>query len=140
MKFLSRSLFIVFVLVGVLIAVSNAQKVQLALWPLPHVIEGPLYLLVVALLLLGTLVGFGLGWWASRHARRRARDAAREAERLDREVVRLKEALAEARPTPAHTGPDMAGVKPREQKAIERQTALVAADSMPLTAARGRAS
>jgi C4-dicarboxylate-specific signal transduction histidine kinase len=106
--------------------------VQLALWPLPQVIEGPLYLLVVALLLLGTLVGFGLGWWASRHARRRAREAAREAERLDREVTRLKEALAEARPMPAYAGP-----APREQKAIERQTALVAPESMPLTA-RGR--
>ena len=131
MKFLSRTVFIVFVLLGVLIAVSNAQRVQLALWPLPHAIEAPLYLLVVALLLLGTLVGFGLGWWASRHARRRAREGAREAERLDREVVRLKQELAEARPAPAH-----AGVAPREQKAIERQTALVAPDSMPPTSGR----
>jgi uncharacterized integral membrane protein len=137
MKFLSRSLFIIFVLLGVLIAVSNAQKVQLALWPLPHVIEGPLYLLVVALLLLGTLVGFGLGWWASRHARRRAREATREAERLDREVVRLRETVAEMRPPPA-AGSHMASPAAREQKAIERQTALVTPDSMPPTAARGR--
>jgi len=130
MKFLSRGLFIIFVLLGVLIAVSNAQKVQLALWPLPHVIEGPLYLLVVALLLLGTLVGFGIGWWASRHARRRAREATREAERLDREVTRLKEALAASRPAGAYAGP-----APREQKAIERQAALVTPDAL-----RGRTS
>ena len=135
MKFLSRSLFIIFVLLGVLIAVSNAQKVQLALWPLPHVIEGPLYLLVVALLLLGTLVGFGLGWWASRHARRRGREATREAERLDREVVRLRETVAEMRPPPAPASPAA-----REQKAIERQTALVAPDSMPPTSALSQAA
>ena len=133
MKFLSRGLFIVFVMLGVLIAVSNAQKVQLALWPLPHVIEGPLYLLVVALLLLGTLAGFGIGWWASRHARRRAREAAREVERLDREVTKLKDALAASRPAGAYSGPAT-----REQKAIERQAALVAPDALPPT--RGRAS
>ena len=139
MKFLSRSLFIIFVLLGVLIAVSNAQRVQLALWPLPHVIEGPLYLLVVALLLLGTLVGFGLGWWASRHARRRARESTREAERLDREVVKLRETVAEMRPPPASAEPQMARQAAREQKTIERQTALVAPDSMPPTTALGRA-
>ena len=61
MKILSRALFLLFVLLGVLIAVSNTQPVQLALWPLPHVIVMPLYLLVVLLLLLGVLVGLGHG-------------------------------------------------------------------------------
>ena len=126
MKLISRGLFILFVLLGVLIAVSNSEKVQLALWPLPHVIEGPLYLLVVALLLLGTLAGFGIGWWASRHARRRAREAKRDVERLEREVSTLKQALADARPAQAYAGPAV-----REQKAIERQAALVAPDSLP---------
>jgi uncharacterized integral membrane protein len=128
---LSRTFFVLFVLLAVLIAVSNAQKVELTLWPLPHVVVAPLWLLVVALLLLGNLVGFGLGWWASRHARRRAREASREAERLDREVVRLKEQLALARPAPAYSGP-----APREQKAIERQSALVAPELLPPTRSR----
>ena len=75
MKILSRALFLLFVLLGVLIAVSNTQPVQLTLWPLPHVIVMPLYLLVVLLLLLGVLAGLGLGWWAGRHHRRRAREA-----------------------------------------------------------------
>ena len=65
MKILSRALFLLFVLLGVLIAVSNTQPVQLTLWPLPHVIVMPLYLLVVLLLLLGVLAGLGLGWWAA---------------------------------------------------------------------------
>ena len=88
MKYLSRALFLLFLLAGVLIAVSNPQPVQLALWPLPHVAVVPLYLLVIVLLLVGVLVGLGLGWWAGRHHRRRARKHGGEAARLEREVVR----------------------------------------------------
>jgi uncharacterized integral membrane protein len=121
MKILSRALFLLFVLIGVLIAVSNSQPVELALWPLPHLIVMPLYLLVVFLLLLGVLVGLGLGWWAGRRHRRRAREASGEAARLEREVQRLRQTVAAA-PPPASAG----GPAPREQKAIERQSALVA--------------
>ena len=127
MKVLSRLLLLLFVLVGVLIAVSNAQRVDLALWPLPYTVGMPLYLLVVALLLLGVLAGLGLGWWAGRHHRRRARERASEVARLDREVAHLRDTLAarEAKlPVPGEP-------VPREQKAIERQSALVAPELMP---------
>jgi uncharacterized integral membrane protein len=121
MKFLSRGLFVLFILAGALIAVSNSQVVELALWPLPQVLALPLYLLVIALLLAGVLAGLGLGWWAARHHRRRARERGNEAARLDREVTRLRESLAANQPSPAAGQP-----QPREQKAIERQSALVA--------------
>jgi len=121
MKYLSRASFLLFLLVGVLIAVSNTDAVQLALWPLPHVVVLPLYLLVVALLLLGVLAGLGLGWWAGRRYRRRARERHDEIVRLEREVARLREDLAAARPAPPPVQP-----APREQRAIERQSALVA--------------
>ena len=122
MKILSRTLFVLFVLLGVLIAVSNTQPVQLTLWPLPHVVMMPLYLLVVLLLLLGVLVGLGMGWWAARHHRRRAREAGGEAARLDREIQRLRQA-ATIPPPPPVVGD---GPAPRDLKAIERQSALVA--------------
>lgn len=131
MKILSRALFLIFILIGVLIAVSNTQPVQLALWPLPHIIVLPVYMLVVGLLLLGVLAGLGIGWWAGRHHRRRARDAGSEAARLDREVTRLRAAQAVTRPDGAPVGP-----APREQKAIERQSALVAPE-LGSPAARG---
>ncbi len=119
MKILSRVLFVLFVLLGVLIAVSNSQPVQLALWPLPHQIVLPLYLMVVFLLLLGVLIGLLVGWWGARRHRRRARENAAEVARLEREVGRLREAQAEHQPrTPVANGP--------EQRAIERQSALVA--------------
>jgi uncharacterized integral membrane protein len=122
MKFLSRALFLVFLLIGVLIAVSNTQRTELALWPIPHTVVLPLYLLVLVVLLLGVLAGLGLGWWAGRHHRRHARGRRREIQRLEREVEELRAALAAAKPAP----PTPAGPAPREQRAIERQSALVA--------------
>jgi uncharacterized integral membrane protein len=121
MKFLSRALLLLFVLFGALIAVSNSQPVQLTLWPLPQVLVLPLYLLIVGLLLAGVLAGLGLGWWAARHHRRRARERGSEAARLDREVIRLRESLAANQIGPAPGQPQS-----REQKAIDRQSALVA--------------
>ena len=121
MKYLSRGLFLLFILLGALIAVSNKQVVELALWPLPQLLVMPLYLLIIALLLAGVLAGLGLGWWAARHHRRRARERGSEAARLDREVTRLRESLAAGQAAPAAGQP-----QPREQKAIERQSALVA--------------
>lgn len=123
MKILSRVLLLLFVLIGVLIAVSNSQSVQLTLWPLPHIIVMPLYLLVVLLLLLGVLAGLGIGWWAGRHHRRRARDAAAEANRLEREIQRVRQTVAATAPSPA-----VDPAAPHEQRAIERQSALVAPD------------
>jgi len=121
MKYLLRGLFLLFILVGALIAVSNNQVVELALWPMPQVLALPLYLLIVGLLLAGVLAGLGLGWWAARHHRRRARERGNEAARLDREVTRLRESLAGSQASPAAGQPQA-----REQKAIERQSALVA--------------
>ena len=130
MKIFARLLFLLFLLIGVLIAVSNRQPVELSLWPLPHLVVMPLYLLVIGVLLLGVLAGLGLGWWAGRHHRRRARQASGDAARLDRENQRLRQAHAAAAP-PA---PDPA---PQGQKAIERQRALVAPELSPPRGTRG---
>jgi hypothetical protein len=132
MKILVRALFLLFLLIGVLIAVSNSQPVQLALWPLPHLIVMPVYLLVVGVLFLGVLAGLGLGWWAGRHHRRRARVASGEAARLEREVQRLRQTAAPT-PAPGSGGP----AAPREQKALERQSALVAPELSSSSGARG---
>ena len=126
MKLLVRGLFILFILIGVLIAVSNRQPVQLALWPLPHLVVLPVYLLVIGVLLLGVLAGLGMGWWAGRHHRRRAREASGEAARLEREVQRLRQTN-----TPSSTEPDNR-LAPRDQRALERQSALVSSElSLP---------
>lgn len=132
MKLLSRILFVVFVLVGVLVAVSNRQAAQLGLWPFVDKVEAPLFLVIVATLLIGILAGLGLGWWAGRHHRRRARDHRNKAARLDRENMRLRETVASNNPPPAPT----LGLAAREQRAIDRQAALVAPDMLSPTARR----
>lgn len=129
MKILSRIVFVLFVLAGVLIAVSNRQPVELGLWPLPQAVVIPLYLVIVGVLLLGILAGLGLGWWAGRHHRRRARTHGREAARLDRENARLRQTLASHAPPPAPASPGA-----RDQRAIDRQSALVAPELLPPTA------
>jgi uncharacterized integral membrane protein len=130
MKLLSRIVFVLFVLVGVLIAVSNRQPVELGLWPLPQVVVTPLYLVIVAVLLLGILAGLGLGWWTGRHHRRRGREHRREAARLDRENAKLRETIASHAPPPP---PAPASPAAREQRAIDRQSALVAPELLPPT-------
>ena len=130
MKLLVRVLFVLFILIGVLIAVSNRQPVQLALWPLPHLVVMPVYLLVIGMLLLGVLAGLGMGWWAGRHHRRRAREASGEAARLERELQRLRRS-----DTAASTEPNR--LAPRDQKALERQSALVASEPSAVPSARG---
>ena len=129
MKLLSRILFVVFVLLGVLVAVSNRQPVELGLWPLPQVVVTPLYLVIVVVLLIGILAGLGLGWWAGRHHRRRAREHRNEAARLDRENARLRETVASHVSSPSPASPAA-----RDQRAIERQSALVAPELLPPTA------
>ena len=137
MKFLARVLFLLFILAGVLVAVSNRQPVELALWPLPHLVVLPLYLLVIALLLVGVLAGLGLGWMSGRHHRRRAREASGEAARLDREVQRLREATASNANIPAGNAMASSSTLPRDSRAIERQRALVSPDLARPAATRG---
>jgi uncharacterized integral membrane protein len=117
---------LVFLLVGVLFAVSDTQRVEIALWPIPHTLIMPLYLLVLGVLLIGVLAGLGLGWWAGRHHRRHARGRRREIQRLEREIADLRAALAAAKPAPPTAPTTGSGTAAREQRAIERQSALVA--------------
>ncbi|HTR83285.1 MAG TPA: LapA family protein [Reyranella sp.] len=128
MKFLSRALFVLFLLAGALVAVSNPQPVELSLWPLPYALKAPLYLLIVGLLFVGVLAGLGMGWWAARHHRRRARKHGSEAARLDRENARLRGELDQHRAAAQASAPTGAP-PPAGQRAIERQSALVSPDS-----------
>jgi len=129
MRIVSRILFVLFVLIGVLVAVSNRQAVELALWPLPHIVLLPLYVLVMGVLLLGVLAGLGLGWWAGRHHRRRAREHGRLAARLEREVERLRETASghEHHVVAAVADAGFASYHDQlAQRSLERQRALVA--------------
>jgi putative membrane protein len=67
---------------AVLFAVSNRQQTEVHLWPLPFVIDFPVYLIALGPLIVGFLIGAVAMWYSSlrRRMRRRAREkcAARE--------------------------------------------------------------
>ena len=78
-------------IVLVTFAVSNRQEVFLSLWPLSEGVAIPLYLLVLALFLLGALAGATAAWLTGGKTRRLLREAARRADRAEREARELRE-------------------------------------------------
>ena len=67
-------------------ALSNREHVSLGLWPLPFLVDLPLYLLVLLLLLAGFIIGAVATWIAGRHVRRELRRRRRRVEALEREL------------------------------------------------------
>lgn len=126
MKTLSRIFLGLFVAMGVLVALSNRESVELGLWPLREKLVAPLFVMVVFLLLLGVLVGLMMGWFSNRHHRTLARHRRAEVERLEREMTRLKTELATYAARPDTVTPP----GPADSRALARQQALVDPDSV----------
>ncbi len=74
-------------------AVSNRATVSLGLWPLPFLIDLPLYLLVLLLLLAGFVVGAATAWIAGRRVRRELRRRRRRVEALEGELKAARSEL-----------------------------------------------
>jgi len=70
-----------------LFAVSNRLSVALGLWPLPFVIDLPLYLAILTALLIGFIGGVLTAWIAGRHRRRENRRRGRRIAALERELA-----------------------------------------------------
>jgi len=78
-----------------LFAGSNREAVSLALWPLPFVLELPLYLAMLAALAIGFAAGAGSAWVAGRDRRREARRRRRRIAALERELAATHAQLAD---------------------------------------------
>jgi putative membrane protein len=79
-----------------LFAASNRESVTLGLWPLPFVVELPLYLATLAGLLIGFIAGAVATWIAGRQRRREARRHGRRIAALERELAAREAQLASA--------------------------------------------
>ncbi len=90
MKLIRRILALLIAVVAVLFAVSNRGAVTLGLWPLPFVVDVPVYLAVLGAGVIGFLFGGLVAWSAGGRWRRRARD-------LDHAVTSTRQDLAIAR-------------------------------------------
>ena len=82
--------------VVVVLAVANRGPVTLHLLPqgldrvMPLSVELPLFVVILASVVVGMVVGYLFEWLREHKHRRRATQKSREAERLNREVARLR--------------------------------------------------
>ena len=86
MKFLWWIVLALVALVLVLFAVSNREAVSVALWPLPSVLQLPLYLVVLGTLVLGFFAGQLVSWVNGWRWRREARRSRERIAMLEREL------------------------------------------------------
>ena len=70
----------------ILFAVSNRATVSVGLWPLPTLVELPLYLVVLGTLIIGFLLGELVAWISSWGRRREARRSRERIAVLEREL------------------------------------------------------
>jgi putative membrane protein len=96
-----RAVILVGAALLILFAVSNRETVSLGLWPLPFLIESPLYLLFFATLLVGALIGAAAAWIAGGRGRRELRRRRRRIQALEREVAATQAQLEDQTNGPA---------------------------------------
>jgi uncharacterized integral membrane protein len=87
MKILWWIVLAVAALLLILFAVSNRETVSVGLWPLPDIVELPLFLVLLGTLLVGFLVGQLVSWIGGWHWRREARRSRERIAMLERELA-----------------------------------------------------
>lgn len=94
MKHLSWIILFPLAVLLIVFSVTNRNAVTIDLWPLPVMIDVPLFALVFAALLMGVAWGGVSAWLNGGKARRAARMKTREAELNAAEAGRLKDRIA----------------------------------------------
>ncbi|MBC7906043.1 MAG: DUF1049 domain-containing protein [Rhodospirillaceae bacterium] len=85
------------IVLAVVFAVANRHELRLELWPLPWVLDLPVYLAVLGALLLGMIVGAVVTWLSGHRARANARLQRRRAESLERQLEVARTAAEQAK-------------------------------------------
>ena len=93
MRILYRAVFLVIAIFLVLFAVSNRDTVSVGFWPLPFLVDVPLYLLSFLSLAIGTLIGVATAWMAGRRKRRELSVRRRRIRALERELMATQSQL-----------------------------------------------
>jgi uncharacterized integral membrane protein len=69
-------------------AIVNSQRVDLDLWA--WTVTLPLYLLIIATLIVGVVIGGIMGWLGGAPRRRRSRERARRSEALEERIATIE--------------------------------------------------
>jgi uncharacterized integral membrane protein len=86
MKLLSWIVLAIVAVVLILFAISNREAVSVGLWPLPALVELPLYLVLLGTLIVGFTVGELAAWIRGWRWRREARRGRERIAALEREI------------------------------------------------------
>jgi uncharacterized integral membrane protein len=97
-KLLVRLVLLPILLIVAVFAISNRAPVELSLWPLPWEADAPLFLVLLATLLIGVLIGAVLVWAGGHRYRSAARHHRRSSERLQRQVDALRHNAVKPQP------------------------------------------
>ena len=95
MRILYRAGFLVIAIFLILFAVSNRELVSVGLWPLPFLVDVPLYLLCFLILVIGALIGVATAWMAGHRNRRELGTRRRRIEALERELMATQSQIGE---------------------------------------------
>jgi len=95
MRFLSWIVLALVAVVLVLFAVSNRETVSVGLWPLPVLVDLPLYLVLLGTLIFGFVAGELTAWVRGWRRRREARRNRVRIVQLEREVAAAQVARAD---------------------------------------------
>ena len=95
MKYISWGFIALLCLIVLTLSIGNRDAVTFSLFPLPFVMDVPLFILILAGAFIGVLLGSLRTWMADGKARRENRQHKQEALRLKGEVDRLEKIIAE---------------------------------------------
>ncbi len=113
MKRFSWILTLPLIAVAAIFAIANRQPITLDLWPFEVSPRLPLFVILLACLVFGLVVGGLASWLSAAPSRRRARQARRRVAELEREAAHLRQErdrAAHAVVPPADSGqPGQAG-------------------------------
>ena len=103
MRLFSGLLGFLILLLVVSFILSNRQEAAVALWPLAGVYQTPLYLLGLAPLALGLVLGGAWGWMGAMRQRLRAKRLNKELTALNDKIHELQKAaiVQQAKPKPS---------------------------------------
>jgi len=94
-KYISWGFIALLCLIVVTLSIGNRDAVTFSLFPLPFVMDIPLFILILAGAFIGVLLGSLRTWMADGKARRESRHNKQEAARLKGEIARLERKIAE---------------------------------------------
>lgn len=107
-NFFSNLALVIVAAVVVLFIVANRGKVEISLWPLPYLVDLPLYLVFFIGLFAGMVLAGAIGVIRRARSFARARRAEKESRRLQAEVDSLEQELDAGAPgsSPAGNEPE----------------------------------